>query len=435
MNPTENRNLELAIIKAILVDPSCFDDVYELITENDFASVDARAVFTEAKNIRSAGEEFDLFILADKTGLEEFISTVTTEPLMFAENPIAAAKVLERESYKRKSLMLMADTQELIRESKDADEQEALINSLSEKLERKQQEFTSFNDLAKDGLARLDQRMKGITEHRLKTGFEQIDERIVGFAPSDFIIVAGRPAMGKTTYAMNIMENVALDGGNCLVFSLEMSKEQLIDRMLASLSGVDAWKIKTGKGFTDEELSKLSAGTYKMKKMNPIIIDTPAIDVHHASNIARKINRKQKLDLIVIDYLQLMRCKSQNRFEEISAISRQLKALAKLTKTPVIALSQLSRGVDSRTNNRPVNSDLRESGQIEQDADVIQFLYREEVYNSDSPNKGICEVITTKFRNGETGTDFLKSELSKNRFAHLDFRPAKEEKKVYKYGN
>ena len=423
MTPADRRDLELSVIKSILVDPSTFDDIAELITENDFISADARAVFTEAAKFRANGTDFDMFDLAEKTGLEDFLRDVSLNSFFYSSNGVIAATMIERESYKRRSLALIDNTRDQVLAAKDAEEQESIICAMSEKLDRKRKAEVSFNALTKDAIMRLDARIKGEVEERTKTGFTQIDERIVGFAKSDLVIMAGRPSMGKTTLAINIMENIALAGGHCLVFSLEMSKEQLLDRMLASLSGIEAFKIKTGKGFTEDDWPKLQAGTLKMKQMNPTIIDTPAIDVGHASNIARKINRKQKLDLIVIDYLQLMTCQSQSRLEEISKISRQLKALAKLTETPVLALSQLSRKVEDRANKRPIQSDLRESGQIEQDADIIQFLYRDEHYNSDSPDKGVCEVITSKFRDGETGTDYLASELNKNRFVNMDYRP------------
>ena len=314
-----------------------------------------------------------------------------------------------------RALLKLESAQEEVFSLKEIDDIEAVLASVPEQVQSKTLEFKPFDDMLKDAINRLDERHQGKSRKGLRVGFQMIDERIMGLEEDDFVIIAGRPSMGKTTYAMNIAERVSSSGGNVLIFSMEMNEKSLVDRMLASMGGVPMGQIKSGQ-LQPEHWTSLQAGAMKMKGMNINIIDRPAMHVNHVSNIARKFNRTKKLDLIVIDYLQLMRSDAKNRFDEISEISRSLKALAKTVKTPVVALSQLSRGVDARPNKRPVNSDLRESGQIEQDADIIQFLYRDEVYSPNSDNRGLCEVITTKFRNGEIGTDFLESQLHMCRF-------------------
>lgn len=425
--------IEASVIWAIIKSPDGYQTVSETIDIDDFTHEVHKIIFLAAKDMDLNGQHIDIFTLGDRVGYLDYMSELVASGSGISTG--VAAKLLEKHSFKRKAVDLLDSARVEIIDSNDMDEQLSIINSMNDKLEKKDSDIPEFKSLAKDCLVRLDQRMNGLVAQGLKTGFEQVDERISGFMPGNLVIVAGRPAMGKTTYAMNIAENVCLNGGNVLVFSMEMSKEEILDRMLSSLSGIEAQKIKSGKFGSEDDIAKLGAGTQKLTRIAPIIIDRPSMHINHVTNLARKINRKNSLDLIVIDYLQLMRTDSKNRFDEISEVSRGLKALAKLTETPVIALSQLSRGVDSRVNNRPVNSDLRESGQIEQDADIIQFLYRDEIYNADSTNKGVCEVITTKFRSGEVGTDYLASELHKNRFANLSYRPEQQEpKETYKYG-
>jgi replicative DNA helicase len=205
---------------------------------------------------------------------------------------------------------------------------------------------------------------------------------------------------------MNIAYNVARTGKEVLVFSMEMSKEQLMDRLLSSVSGLPSEIIKSGKLVCDN-WSQLTAGVAKLKDLKIHIIEIPAIDVNRALSIARKFAKKGNIGLVVVDYLQLMTANSDSRFDVVSDVSRKLKVMAKTIKAPVLALSQLSRKCEERSDKRPLMSDLRESGQIEQDADIVSFIYRDEYYNQDTPNKGTAEVITRKYRNGEVGTDIL----------------------------
>ncbi|MCK4586419.1 MAG: replicative DNA helicase, partial [Gammaproteobacteria bacterium] len=226
---------------------------------------------------------------------------------------------------------------------------------------------------------------------------------------SDLIIVAGRPSMGKTSFAMNIAENAAIKSNlPTVIFSMEMPGEQLAMRMFSSLGRIDAHKVRTGK-LDDEDWPRLTSAVSLLAEAPMFIDDTPALSPNELRARARRIKREHGLGLIVIDYLQLMQVHgtSENRTNEISEISRSLKALAKELEVPVVALSQLNRSLEQRPNKRPVMSDLRESGAIEQDADVIAFIYRDEVYNEDSPDKGIAEIIIGKQRNGPIGTTRL----------------------------
>ncbi|MEE8379208.1 MAG: replicative DNA helicase, partial [Gammaproteobacteria bacterium] len=241
------------------------------------------------------------------------------------------------------------------------------------------------------------------------TGWADFDEKTSGLQKSDLIIVAGRPSMGKTSFAMNIAENAAIKSSlPTVIFSMEMPGEQLAMRMFSSLGRIDQHKVRTGK-LDDEDWPRLTSAVSLLAEAPMFIDDTPALSPNELRARARRIKREHGLGLIIIDYLQLMQVHGtkENRTNEISEISRSLKALAKELEVPVVALSQLNRGLEQRPNKRPVMSDLRESGAIEQDADVIAFIYRDEVYNEDSPDKGIAEIIIAKQRNGPIGTTRL----------------------------
>jgi replicative DNA helicase len=241
------------------------------------------------------------------------------------------------------------------------------------------------------------------------TGWTDFDEKTSGLQNSDLIIIAGRPSMGKTSFAMNIAENAAIKSSlPTVIFSMEMPGEQLAMRMFSSLGRIDQHKVRTGK-LGDEDWPRLTSAVSLLAEAPMFIDDTPALSPNELRARARRIKREHGLGLIIIDYLQLMQVHGtkENRTNEISEISRSLKALAKELEVPVVALSQLNRSLEQRPNKRPVMSDLRESGAIEQDADVIAFIYRDEVYNEDSPDKGIAEIIIAKQRNGPIGTTRL----------------------------
>ena len=240
----------------------------------------------------------------------------------------------------------------------------------------------------------------------IATGFSDFDERTAGLQKSDLIIIAGRPSMGKTAFAINIAEHVVIKEELCaVVFSMEMPGEQLAMRMMSSLGRVDQQRVRTGK-LQDDDWPRLTSAVSMLKEKKLFIDDTPALTPAELRSRCRRIAKEHGLDLIIIDYLQLMQIPgtSENRATEISEISRSLKAMAKELQVPVVALSQLNRSLEQRPNKRPVMSDLRESGAIEQDADVLVFIYRDEFYDEDSPDKGIAEIIIGKQRNGPTGT-------------------------------
>jgi replicative DNA helicase len=272
----------------------------------------------------------------------------------------------------------------------------------------------------------------------LSTGYKDIDRRTSGLCSGDLIIVAGRPSMGKTTFAMNIAENVSVSQGKpVLVFSMEMTKIQLLDRCASSIGGIPFELIRNGKALDDAQFSHGLIPAAARIKQAPLYIDQRgALTVLQIRAAARKLHKRIPLSLIVVDYLQLARAKAESRVHEVTAISQGLKALAKELNIPVIALSQLSRKCEERSDKRPNNSDLRDSGAIEQDADVIFMLYRDEVYNPDTKFRGIAEINCTKQRNGPIGKDILISRLDLCRFEDTphEYRPPVDEPKKRKGG-
>ena len=256
----------------------------------------------------------------------------------------------------------------------------------------------------------------------LTTGFIDLDKKTSGLQPSDLVIVAGRPSMGKTAFAMNLVENASAHTEKpILVFSMEMPAEQLVVRMMSSLGKIDQSRLRTGK-LQQDDWPKLSSAMAKLKETTIFIDDTPALTPTEVRARARRLSREHgDLAMIMVDYLQLMRVAgaAEGRTAEISEISRNLKAIAKEFRCPVVALSQLNRSLEQRPNKRPVNSDLRESGAIEQDADVVMFIYRDEVYHEDSPDKGVAEIIIGKQRNGPIGTCRLAFQGEFTRFENL----------------
>ena len=256
----------------------------------------------------------------------------------------------------------------------------------------------------------------------LSTGFTELDYRTAGFQPSDLILIAARPSMGKTAFVLNIAEYMALHSGvTTAVFSLEMSKDQLVKRLIAMNSKVDSQHIRTGELEADEWF-KVTESVKLIGESNLVIDDTPGISIGQLRSKCRKLKMEKDLGIIIIDYLQLMTAgkRVESRQQEISEISRSLKALARELDCPVVALSQLSRSVESRDNKRPMLSDLRESGAIEQDADVVMFIYRDDYYNKESERKGVSEIIIGKQRNGPTCTIELAWLAQYTKFANLE---------------
>ena len=301
-------------------------------------------------------------------------------------------------------------------------EAEQRVFKIAEQGARGRRDYVPLKDAMRDAFQLLQERYESQgTVTGLPTGFHELDEMTAGLQPSDLIILAARPAMGKTTFALNIAEFAALKTKKAaVVFSMEMSASQLAFRLISSMGRVNATRLRTGQ-LEDEDWSRVNSAIRMLSEVKIFIDDTPALSPNDVRSRARRFKREHDLGLIVIDYLQLMQVpgSSENRTNEISEISRSLKALAKELNIPVIALSQLNRGLESRTDKRPVMSDLRESGAIEQDADIIVFIYRDDYYHKDSADKGLAEILISKHRNGATGSVKLRFFGEYTRFDNL----------------
>lgn len=420
--PPHNINAEQALLGALMLDNSAWERIADMVSEGDLYRREHRLIFAAILQLADEDQPFDVVTLAETLERKERLADaggLSYLGILANETPSAAnikayARIVRQTSVLRQ--MISAGT--AIADSaynpqgRDAtellDDAERRVFAIAEQESRGGGGFQPIKTLLAMAVERIDAlyaRNEPITG--LATGFADLDEMTSGLQPADLIIVAGRPSMGKTSFAMNIAEHVAIQSKRPVaVFSMEMPGDSLAMRMMSSLGRIDQHRVRTGK-LEDDEWPRLTSAVNILANAAMFIDDTPALSPTEVRARARRLKREQgDLGLIVLDYIQLMQApgSAENRATEISAISRSLKALAKELNVPVIALSQLNRSLEQRTNKRPVMSDLRESGAIEQDADLIVFIYRDEVYNEDSKDKGTAEIIISKQRNGPIGT-------------------------------
>lgn len=418
--PPQNLEAEQSVLGGILIDNQALNSVLEILKADDFYSDAHRKIFMAILDLSEKGRPSDLITLSDVLRDRKQIDAVGGLSYLasLADNVPSAANIsYYSKIVKEKAILrsLIGTATDILTKSYSAgsdvdtllDEAEHAIFEISEN--KIKPSFSPLKELIKDSfrtIERLYEKKEIITG--VPTGFEMLDEKTSGLQKSDLVVVAGRPSMGKTALALNIAQYAAIEANiPVAVFSLEMSKEQLAFRMLSSEARVDSQRLR--RGFPGEtDWPKLTTAAGRLAEAPIFIDDTAAITVLEMKAKARRLRAERGLGLVVVDYLQLMRSlgSRDSREQEISEISRSLKALAKELAIPVVALSQLNRQVEQRTNRRPQMADLRESGAIEQDADVIIFLYRDEVYNraEDNPEKGIAEIIIGKQRNGPVGT-------------------------------
>jgi len=423
--PPHSIEAEQSVLGGLMLDNNAWDTVSEVVTEDNFYRHDHRLVYRTMGKLVNNAQPLDVVTLSEELdrvgeldnagGLEYLVDLARNTPS--ASNIRAYAEIVHDRALLRKMITAANEIAEnaFHPDGRGSDE---LLNEAEAKIFQIAEDRPTeggpqdVNPLLKKAVERIDflfnndSDMTGVT-----TGFDDLDAKTAGLQPSDLIIVAARPSMGKTTFAMNLVENALMAKNKpVLVFSLEMPADQLVTRMLSSLGRIDQTRIRTG-ALEDDDWPKLTTAVNMMRDKPLFIDDTAGISPNEMRTRARRIVREHgDISLIMVDYLQLMRVKTGNiegRQAEISEISRSLKALAKELECPVVALSQLNRSLEQRPNKRPVNSDLRESGAIEQDADVIMFIYRDEVYNEDSPDKGVAEIIIGKQRNGPIGTSRL----------------------------
>ncbi|KPQ36953.1 MAG: replicative DNA helicase DnaB [Phormidesmis priestleyi Ana] len=415
--PPQNIEAEEAILGGILIDPEAIGRVTEVIVPEAFYIGTHRSIYQAALDLQARGLPTDLMGIAswlkDKGTLEKVGGQSRLAQLV--DRTISAANIdqyakLVMDKYTRRKLIqsggeiiqLGYETETPLEEVLDQSEQR--LFGITQ--ERPTQGLTATADILTDTFSDIEQRSLGMVLPGLACGFYDLDAMTQGFQRSDLIIAAARPAMGKTSFVLNVARNIAdTHRLPVAVFSLEMSKAQLIYRLLSSEAKIESGRLRTGR-IAQHEWEPMGHAINTLSQLPIFIDDTPGIGVTEIRSKSRRLQAEHggALGLILIDYLQLMEGSGDNRVQELSKMTRSLKGLARELNVPVIALSQLSRGVESRTNKRPMMSDLRESGAIEQDADLIMMLYREEYYDPDTPDRGIAEIILTKHRNGPTGT-------------------------------
>jgi replicative DNA helicase len=434
--PPQSLEAEQSVIGGLMLAPEALDRVGDFLTEDDFYRRDHRLIYRAIRELSERGRPFDAVTLGewfDASGLTEQVGGMAYLAELASTTPSAANIQAYAEIVREKAVLrqlIEAGTgivndgfQPGNRPIKDVlGEAEQRVFKIAEQGARGRRDYVPLKDAMRDAFQLLQERYESQgTVTGLPTGFHELDEMTAGLQPSDLIILAARPAMGKTTFALNIAEFAALKTKKAaVVFSMEMSASQLAFRLISSMGRVNATRLRTGQ-LEDEDWSRVNSAIRMLSEVKIFIDDTPALSPNDVRSRARRFKREHDLGLIVIDYLQLMQVpgSSENRTNEISEISRSLKALAKELNIPVIALSQLNRGLESRTDKRPVMSDLRESGAIEQDADIIVFIYRDDYYHKDSADKGLAEILISKHRNGATGSVKLRFFGEYTRFDNL----------------
>ena len=435
--PPHDIEAEQAVIGSMLTDSDAVSSSIEVLKEEDFYREDNRIIYSAMLNLYNRAEPIDLITLKselesmgkfDKVGGYEYLSALP-DKVPTTANVVKYIKIVEEKSTLRN---LIKTANEIIEMGYDPTEEIEDVMECAEKKifnimqDKNQKGYEAIKDILVDSFTELEElynRKGHITG--VPTGFADLDYRLAGLHGSELILVAARPAMGKSAFALNIATNAALRGNTPVaVFSLEMSSKQMTNRILCSEAMVDSNKVKTGK-LEDEDWSKLAEAIGPLSETGIYIDDTPGISIMEIRARCRKLKLEKHIGLIVIDYLQLIQGSNKrngSREQEISEISRSLKILAKELEVPVIALSQLSREAEKRQDHRPMLSDLRESGAIEQDADIVMFLYRDDYYDKESKKQNVAEVIIAKNRGGSTGTVELGWLGSYTKFVSLERR-------------
>lgn len=419
--PPHSVEAEQSILGGLMLDNQVWDNISSKLCETDFYRTEHRTLFRAIADLAKKEQPFDVVTILDNlksnnelddAGGETYLFELATNTPSVA-NVSAYADIVREKSVQRQLISIATEIADSAYNPAGREVQELLDVAETKVFAIAEQTATNGGpEMIKSILVRTVEKIDALYHNGdaltgLATGLSDLDEKTSGLQPSDLIIVAGRPSMGKTTLVMNMAEHAAIEGKKpVLVFSMEMPSDSLAMRMMSSLGRIDQHNIRTGK-LNDDDWPRVTSAVHMLSEAPLFIDDTPAMSPSEMRARARRLAKEHgQLGLIVVDYLQLMKVpgfKAENRTAEISEISRSLKSLAKELKVPVVALSQLNRSLEQRTDKRPVMSDLRESGAIEQDADLICFIYRDEVYNEDSNDKGVAEIIIAKQRNGPIG--------------------------------
>ena len=435
--PPQNTDAEASLLGAVLIDTDAITKIADRITTQDFYDQRHARIYEALVALYEKRSAIDVLTLADQlkgTGFLDMVGgpsylTELTNYVPTASHVEQYADIVAGKALRRRLIAVSHEMAELGQDESKAlqeliEEAESRLFEVSQK--QVKQSIVSIESILADSFERLDELHKDKGSLRgVPTGYRDLDNMLAGLQKSDLFILAARPSMGKTAFVLNLAHKIATEAKeSVLVFSLEMGKEQLVDRLLAMESGVDAWALRTGK-LTDTDFERLGEAMGTLSEAKIYIDDSPGITVADLRTKARREAHTQKIGLIIVDYLQLMSGGSRyagegNRVQEISEISRGLKGVARELDVPLIALSQLSRSVENRNPQIPQLADLRESGSIEQDADVVAFLYREDYYNPESERKNIMDVLIKKHRNGPTGAVELYFDRDKQRIRSLD---------------
>ncbi len=435
--PPHDIEAEQAIIGSMLTDRDAVISAVEVLKEEDFYREDNKAIYEAILNLYNRSEPIDIITVKselesmgkfDQVGGLEYLAELP-EKVPTTANAMKYVKIVEEKSTLRQLIKTANEIIELgYNPTEDVEDimegaEKKIFNVMQDK---NQKGYEPIKDVLVESFTKLEElynRKQHITG--VPSGFIGLDYRTSGFHGSELILIAARPAMGKTAFALNIATNAAVRANvPVAIFSLEMSKEQLVNRVLCSEAMVDSNKVRTGK-LEEDDWTKLAGAIGPLSEAEIYIDDTPGINITEIRAKCRKLKLEKNIGMVVIDYLQLIQGSGKrngSREQEISEISRSLKILAKELDVPVIALSQLSRAAEQRPDHRPMLSDLRESGAIEQDADIVMFLYRDDYYNEDSEKKGIAEVILAKHRGGSTGTEELLWLGSYTKFVNIEKR-------------
>ena len=432
--PPQNLEAEQAVLGAILLDGEALITAMERIQTEDFYRTAHQYIYQSITEIAEANEPVDLITLTaklqDKRQLED-IGGVTYLSELANAVPTAAnvdyyAQIVEEKSMLRR--LIRTATQIVSNGYASGDDISSLLSEAEQRiLEISQRRSSTGFVLIREVLMEVFEKVEFLSQNRggftgIASGFRELDRMTSGFQRSDLIILAARPSVGKTAFALNVAQNVGVrEKQTVAIFSLEMGASQLVQRMICAEANVDASRMRTG-ALEGEDWTKMTMAISSLSEANIYIDDTPGITVYDIRAKCRRLKKERGLGMVVIDYLQLIqgRGRGDNRQQEVSEISRTLKMMARELDVPVIALSQLSRGVEQRQDKRPMMSDLRESGSIEQDADIVAFLYRDDYYNKESEKEGIIEIIIAKQRNGPVGTVELAFLKQYNKFVNLD---------------
>jgi len=440
--PPQNIEAEQSVLGSLLLDKEALIKVADFLKSDDFYRDDHKVIYEAILKLYEKRKPIDVLTLTDilekekklkSVGGASYLTTLVNS-VPTAANVVTYAQIIQQKATLRRLISAATNIAEMgFDENTEMetllDKAESTLFNVSQQYVR--QYFTPIKDVLAESFERIDKlhREKGVLRG-VPTGFKDLDNLLAGLQKSDLIILAARPSVGKSSLALNMADHIACEKKMPVgIFSLEMSKEQIIDRLLCLRGSVDSWKLRTG-NLEDEDFGKLNYAMGVLSEAPIFIDDSPMLNAMEIRTKARRLQADNDLGLIVVDYLQLMQGtsfhSSDNRVQEVSEISRNLKALARELDVPVLALSQLSRAVEHRPDKKPILADLRESGSIEQDADVVMFIYRDDAYDQDSDKKNIAEILIRKHRNGPTGDIELYWKPEYMKFATIEKKLVEE---------